>query len=61
LFLASQNDGVVSPLCTRELARVYGCRYEEHPSAGHDLPLDAPGWLCERIDAFERERAGLSP
>lgn len=55
LFLASRSDALVSPACSRALARLYRAPYEEHPSAGHDLPLDDPHWLCERIARFERE------
>jgi pimeloyl-ACP methyl ester carboxylesterase len=52
LFLCSENDGLVSPRCSRELAAFYGARYEQHASAGHDLPLDDPAWLCERLVTF---------
>ena len=55
LFLASRNDALVSPASSRALARLYGAPYEEHPNAGHDLPLDDPHWLCERIARFERD------
>jgi pimeloyl-[acyl-carrier protein] methyl ester esterase len=52
LFLASRNDALVNPVCTRALARYYGASSAEHPSAGHDLPLDAPLWLRERLTSF---------
>lgn len=58
LFLASRNDALVSPACSRDLARLYRAGYEEHPSAGHDLPLDDPDWLCERVARFERGGGG---
>lgn len=62
LFLGSRNDALVSPACSRALARLYGAPYDEHPHAGHDLPLDDPRWLCERIARFERARnLQLSP
>jgi pimeloyl-ACP methyl ester carboxylesterase len=54
LFLASSNDALVDPLCTRDLARHYAGSHAEHPSAGHDLPLDDPAWLCERLARFSQ-------
>jgi pimeloyl-ACP methyl ester carboxylesterase len=53
LLVCSRRDGLVNPRCTRDLAAFYGCGYEEHPDAGHDLPLDDPEWLCERTLRFE--------
>lgn len=55
LFVTSRNDALVSPRCSHDLGELYGARVEEHPSAGHDLPLDAPDWLCERLLGFARE------
>jgi len=52
LFLTSRHDALVSARCTRDLARFYGATVEEHPNAGHDLPLDDPSWVCERIARF---------
>jgi pimeloyl-ACP methyl ester carboxylesterase len=52
LFLASERDRLVNPVCTRDLARYYRARSDEHAWAGHDLPLDDPLWLCERISGF---------
>jgi pimeloyl-ACP methyl ester carboxylesterase len=52
LFLASRSDALVDPLCTRDLARFYAASYAEHPSAGHDLPLDDPAWLREHLARF---------
>jgi hypothetical protein len=27
--------------------------FQEHPTAGHDLPLDAPDWVIERVSAWQ--------
>ncbi|HWO10340.1 MAG TPA: alpha/beta hydrolase [Polyangiaceae bacterium] len=48
-FICSRGDHLVSPRCTRDLARYYASPLLEHPWAGHDLPLDDPDWLCARI------------
>jgi len=48
-FICSRQDQLVSPRCTRDLAEWFGRGCDEHPWAGHDLPLDDPEWLCERV------------
>ena len=53
LLVCSRRDALVNPRCTRDLAAFYGCGFEEHPDAGHDLPLDDPDWLCEQTLRFE--------
>jgi pimeloyl-ACP methyl ester carboxylesterase len=52
LFVCSREDALVSPRCSRDLAAFYASGCEEHASAGHDLPLDDPAWLCERVVRF---------
>jgi pimeloyl-ACP methyl ester carboxylesterase len=52
LFLASLGDGLVNLAASRALARRYGANYEEHGWGGHDLPLDDPDWVCERVSSF---------
>jgi hypothetical protein len=32
-----------------DLATHLGAVHLEHPTAGHDLPLDAPDWVTEQI------------
>ena len=50
LVLASARDGMVDPSASRAIAaRVPGARLKEHPTAGHDLPLDDPDWVIARI------------
>lgn len=48
-FVCSRNDALVNPRSSRDLARWYGAACDEHPWAGHDLPLDDPVWLCEQL------------
>lgn len=52
LVLASEGDRFVSPLASRELAARFNWPLQLHPSAGHDLPLDAPQWLCTQISQW---------
>jgi pimeloyl-ACP methyl ester carboxylesterase len=54
LLLAGRGDRLVDPGCSRALARALpAATLEEHPSAGHDLPLDDPAWV---LDAIRRWR-----
>lgn len=52
LLLNSQGDRMVDPGCTQAIARRWGVRPETHPWAGHDLPLDDPGWVLAALAAW---------
>jgi len=49
LVLSSAQDRLVDPRCSKALAARWHCAYAEHPSAGHDLPLDDAPWVAEQI------------
>ncbi len=49
LVLCSEGDRLCSPNSSRRLAERLGGRLVVHPSAGHDLPLDDPGWVLDRL------------
>lgn len=49
LLLNSLADQLVDPRCSQQMAQIWGCPLHSHPSAGHDLPLDAPDWLIQQI------------
>lgn len=49
LVIASQADALVDPSCSRSLAVALGAPLRVHPTAGHDLPLDDPGWVAREI------------
>lgn len=49
LVLTSQQDGLVSTRCSQKLAQAWNCPLAEHPSAGHDLPLDDGDWVVAQI------------
>lgn len=44
LLLHSLGDRLVDPRCAGRLAAGLGAELAVHPSAGHDLSLDDPGW-----------------
>lgn len=48
LILNSLGDELVAPRCSLQIASHYQIPIERHPSAGHDLPLDAPEWVIEK-------------
>lgn len=52
MLLASQGDRLCSYKCSVQLSKLWSVPIELHPSAGHDLPIDDPNWLIERIKAF---------
>ena len=63
LLLASAQDRLVSVACSRALARHWQCALQVHPTAGHDLPLDAGAWVVAQIDAWEKQalvQAGIA-
>lgn len=46
-ILCSARDAVVDPRCSHVLAAAWSVPLAEHPTAGHDLPLDAPEWVAD--------------
>lgn len=55
LVLCSEGDRLCSPGASRALASRLGARLAVHPDAGHDLPLDDPDWVIDRLtEAGER-------
>jgi pimeloyl-ACP methyl ester carboxylesterase len=62
LVLASKADGLVDPRCSRGLAARWHTAFAEHPTAGHDIPLDDSPWVAEQVShwlqTLNRQRAG---
>lgn len=50
LLLSSLGDQLVSPTCSQAIASQWGSELITHPSAGHDLSIDAPEWLVEQLE-----------
>jgi predicted alpha/beta hydrolase family esterase len=48
LILASAQDRLVNPRCSRTLATRWNVTYVEHSTAGHDLPLDDAPWVVRQ-------------
>jgi pimeloyl-ACP methyl ester carboxylesterase len=49
LVVGSLGDKLVDPRCSRALAANWGLDAVMHPTAGHDLPLDAGPWLAGQL------------
>ncbi len=58
LLLAGTQDRLVNVACSRAIARHWGLPLKEHPSAGHDLPLDDPTWIVNEIHQFVNDSGG---
>ena len=52
LLLNSFGDRLVSPTCTIALQKKFQLSIESHLTAGHDLPLDQPDWVIEKLVFF---------
>jgi pimeloyl-ACP methyl ester carboxylesterase len=50
LVLCSAGDTLVDPHCSRQLARTWMTDFAEHPTAGHDIPLDDDKWVAQRVN-----------
>lgn len=54
LILGSARDQLVDPRCSRRLAHHWDAAFAEHPSAGHDLPLDDGAWVAGQVAQWSR-------
>ncbi|MGE0633478.1 MAG: alpha/beta fold hydrolase [Pseudobdellovibrionaceae bacterium] len=52
LFLASEKDKMVNPVCSRDLAFYYSCDVHVHPTGGHELQIDDPAWVAKHTAQF---------
>jgi pimeloyl-ACP methyl ester carboxylesterase len=52
LILASGADGLVNSGCSMEIAHRWNTAIANHPTAGHDLPLDDGKWVIREICAW---------
>lgn len=52
LLLNGKGDTLVSPKCSEAISRLWQIPLEAHPTAGHDLTLDAADWTLEKIRQY---------
>jgi pimeloyl-[acyl-carrier protein] methyl ester esterase len=55
LILYSKNDRMVSPECSKEIIRRWRSESSVHPTGGHDLTGDEPGWVVQKIIDWEQK------
>lgn len=56
LLLNGLGDRLVNPRCSNNLAQKWQLPLQSHPTAGHDLTLDAGAWVCEKIIAWVQQQ-----
>ncbi len=52
LLLSSRQDKLVDCRCSEVLATHWQCEHKQHPSAGHDLPLDDAEWTVNQLSSW---------
>lgn len=57
LILSSKNDALVDHSCSHQLARHWDTAFAEHPTAGHDLPLDDGLWVARQVGDWLKTRS----
>ncbi|MGE5469545.1 MAG: alpha/beta fold hydrolase [Bacteroidota bacterium] len=60
LIIASAQDKLVDPRSSRRLAAAWNTAFAEHPTAGHDLPLDDAPWVGVEIRRWLGTRLSAS-
>lgn len=60
LILSSAQDRLVNPRCSRLLATRWDAAFAEHPTAGHDLPLDDAAWVAGQVSRWLQRLATQS-
>lgn len=53
LLLNSGKDRVVHPQCSLDIANAWGLPLHTHPEAGHDLTLNDPQWVVDKLKSWE--------
>ena len=64
--LVSKADNLVSWKCSEAIAQRLSLPLKIHDgtgaeAAGHDLPLDQPGWVCDRVNELIATLPGAAP
>ena len=56
MVLTSTHDALVHVSCSLAIASHWKCPVQLHPTAGHDLVLDDPGWVIEKVRRWSDEQ-----
>lgn len=60
LLLSAQSDRLVSAECSKVIQQKWHLPLRNHPSAGHDLPLDDGAWVIRQMQAWIAEASLLN-
>jgi alpha-beta hydrolase superfamily lysophospholipase len=52
LILSSKQDALVHANCSLAISSSWKCPVQLHPMAGHDLVLDDPNWVIEKVQQW---------
>lgn len=52
MVLNSEKDRFVSPRCSAQIARRWGVPFFRHSWGGHDLIVDDPHWVAQKLKCF---------
>jgi hypothetical protein len=52
ILLGSLGDQLVHPQCSISLSKKWDIPLEQNAWAGHDLPLEDPQWVLEKIEKY---------
>lgn len=58
LVLSGTGDRLVDPRCSQALASAWKIPLRQHPTAGHDLPLDDPQWVAAQVREWHHAGRG---
>ena len=61
LILTSRLDALVDTACSQQLAQQWKTGLAEHPTAGHDLPLDDGPWVARQVSQWLQTQAAQQP
>ena len=56
LVLVGLGDALVHPACGIALSQLLRADLEKHPTAGHDLPMDDPEWVVDKVHHWMEQR-----
>lgn len=59
LLLTTYGDKMVSWRCSQKISQMWNLPLEIHPDAGHDITLDAPEWVVDRIQVWATQNQNL--
>lgn len=49
LLLSSKSDRLCNPRCSEKLQKAWECDFEQNETGGHELSLDEPQWVADRV------------